>query len=330
MGKVEVKSDKCETPTGGGVRKMAADIISIKNTDLTKYDPEKGLKSVAVAEAAEKHWARAKDAAKLFEAVNAKILEQAKYVVWRDGVTRQGQRSDLFQNSNKLPGSDPGHVVAHRWRKSFCVKAEGKTVIDQTKLGNAQEEAGHRAKRICEQENDGTVRGTEGTGEVELYTPAKYIDAARLVLGEIDLDPASNDIAQKTVKAAKYFTVETNGLNRQWKGRVWLNPPYHRELLPAFVDKMVAEVEAKRVTAAVMLTNNCTDTEWFAKAHEACAAICFTKGRVKFMRPNGLEVAPTQGQAIFYFGDDIERFESVFFKIGFGMIPKWDFEEDAK
>jgi len=309
-----------------------AKVVPIKKTDLTNYDPEKGLKSIAVAEAAEKHWARARDPAKLFEAVEHKLREQRFFVAWYDAqewskgaATPRGDRTvtafvaDVFGlKRDDDTGINAAVKRTSRWRAALKSDED---------FGCALEDAQGQCRRICEQEAIGTVRGTEGTGEVELYTPARYIEAARAVLGEIDLDPASNDIAQKTVKASKYFTVKTDGLKRQWKGRVWLNPPYHRDLLPAFVDKMVAEVDAKRVTAAIMLTNNCTDTEWFGMALSSCAAVCFTKGRIKFERPNGKKVLPTQGQTFFYFGGDVERFESVFFSIGFGMIPKWDFQE---
>lgn len=54
------------------------------NTDLTQYDPERGLKSVAVAEAAEKHFARAKDADGLYEAIKAKLMAQRDFVLWWD------------------------------------------------------------------------------------------------------------------------------------------------------------------------------------------------------------------------------------------------------
>jgi ParB family chromosome partitioning protein len=53
------------------------------------------------------------------------------------------------------------------------------------------------------------------TGVPEWYTPPEYIEAARAVRGEIDLDPASSDIAQKTVKALHYFTLDDDGLNRR-------------------------------------------------------------------------------------------------------------------
>ena len=46
----------------------------------------------------------------------------------------------------------------------------------------------------------------------EWYTPAKYIEAARKVMGGIDLDPATCELANKTVKATKYHTKENNGL----------------------------------------------------------------------------------------------------------------------
>jgi hypothetical protein len=47
-------------------------------------------------------------------------------------------------------------------------------------------------------------------------------------LGEIDLDPASNALAQSWIKAGNFFTIEDDGLKQQWFGRVWCNPPYGR------------------------------------------------------------------------------------------------------
>jgi hypothetical protein len=114
-----------------------------------------------------------------------------------------------------LPAADPGKDVIARWRERLCTKvASNQWRVDQAKLATAIQDAGHRCVRICEQENMGTVRGTEGTGEFERYTPAQYIEAARSVMGTIDLDPATSKHAQKTVRAKRFFTAEDDGLAR--------------------------------------------------------------------------------------------------------------------
>lgn len=295
---------------------------------LAHYDPEKGLKTIAVSEAAEKHFARAKDATQLFKAIETKLTAQREFVLWWDGQgdKRGGDGSNQHGKSKRrstatLAGKDgiPMRHVIERWRKK---------TKDTKSFRIALEEAQHRCQRICEQEKISTVRGTEGTGEFERYTPPEYITAARKALGVIDLDPASNKIAQRTVKAKKFFTVKDDGLKQQWNGRVFLNPPYHRDLAPEFIQKLVDEIKAGRVKEAILLTNNSTDTDWFCVAQDACQAICFTHGRIKFTQPNGVEVLPTQGQAFFYFGKNIKRFAEAFSGIGFGMKSAFRFEGD--
>jgi phage N-6-adenine-methyltransferase len=162
------------------------------------------------------------------------------------------------------------------------------------------------------------VRGTGGTGQNEWFTPAKYIALARQVLGEIDLDPATHETAQATIQAKQFFTKADNGLAQKWHGRVWLNPPY--TFVADFVSKMVAERQAGRVSAAIMLTHNYTDTTWFHEAQAAANAICFTRGRVDFYKLDGDIAKPTQGQAFFYFGNDFLTFEARFKEIGF-VVP---------
>lgn len=161
------------------------------------------------------------------------------------------------------------------------------------------------------------VRGTFGTGENEWYTPGQHIELARQVLGTIELDPASSHVANQTVKAERFFSQETNGLEKEWAGNVWLNPPYAQPAIAQFADKMVAEWQSGRVAAAIVLTHNYTDTAWFQTLARAAAAICFTRGRVRFVSPAGELAAPTQGQAFFYFGPETDIFADVFGQIGF-------------
>lgn len=164
---------------------------------------------------------------------------------------------------------------------------------------------------------DKHVRGTFGTGENEWYTPDKHLELARSVLGGFDLDPASSPIANERVKASTIFTEADNGLDKPWAGNVWLNPPYAQPAIAHFADKMVTEWERGEVTGAIVLTHNYTDTAWFQKLARSATAICFTRGRVRFVSPSGELAAPTQGQAFFYFGHDVGLFAKSFADTGF-------------
>jgi phage N-6-adenine-methyltransferase len=163
----------------------------------------------------------------------------------------------------------------------------------------------------------GPVRGTQGTGDNEWFTPVEHIERARQVLGEIDLDPASHVKAQKRVRATQFFTKSDDGLKREWRGKVWLNPPYVQPDIELFVDKLLLELSAGRATEAILLTHNYTDTAWFQKAAGCSAMICFTRGRIAFESPTGEVAAPTQGQAFTYFGENVARFAEFFRPIGF-------------
>lgn len=160
-----------------------------------------------------------------------------------------------------------------------------------------------------------------GTGENEWYTPAKYIEMVRKLFGAIDLDPASSTLANETVQATLYFTEEDNGLERDWLGAVWLNPPYSQPHIYNFVEKLVSEYAVGNVDEAVMLTHSYTDTRWFQLAAKYCTAVCFTTGRIAFESPTGEKAAPTQGQAFLYFGDNTEEFARLFSEIGFVIYP---------
>lgn len=63
------------------------------------------------------------------------------------------------------------------------------------------------------------------SGNNEWYTPPKFIELARQVMGGIDLDPATSEVANRVVQAPKIFTAEDDGRAQQWSGRVWMNPP---------------------------------------------------------------------------------------------------------
>lgn len=160
------------------------------------------------------------------------------------------------------------------------------------------------------------VNRTSFTGNNQWFTPDFYMEMVRDVLGSIDLDPASHPLAQERICATHFFTEDDDGLSKDWFGKVWLNPPYAQPAIGHFVDKMLMEAASGRIEEAIMLTHNYTDTGWFQKAARAATAICFTKGRIKFVSSDGEIAAPTQGQAFFYFGSDPGIFFDVFGGIG--------------
>lgn len=278
----------------------------------------------------------------------ARLALRLKPVIAEKAKEQQGERTDICQNSDrssidtkrelaKLAGvshdtiAKVEHIEEEAPEPVVTASRQGRISVNAayqvTKLEpEEQEEIAHRIEHIEEEpEETATPKAivqevvnrphvSYNSGNNEWYTPADIIEAARAVMGSIDIDPASNDIAQKVVKAKIYYTAETNGLNKKWTGNVWLNPPYASELIGKFVDKLIKEQE--HYEQAIILVNNATETEWFRKIISIASAVCFPKGRVKFYLPDGKTGAPLQGQAILYIGASPKKFTDMFLKVG--------------
>lgn len=150
----------------------------------------------------------------------------------------------------------------------------------------------------------------------EWYTPANVIAHARNVFGGvIDLDPATNQAAQAVINATTYYTKADNGLRQPWHGNVWLNPPYSMPLIAQFVDRALDAYASREINAAIILTNNSSDTRWFQALLRRCP-VCLPAGRLDFWRANQQSFAARQGQAIFYMGIDRPKFVREFSVIG--------------
>ena len=151
----------------------------------------------------------------------------------------------------------------------------------------------------------------------EWYTPAWIIELARTVMGDIDLDPASCTEAQKTVQARDFYTRTEDGLNQEWKGRVWLNPPYSDRNLHVWVKSMITEYQAGNVTEAILLLPAHTETAMAQMALMESNGICFLNKRVKFINPDGSERKnPMNGSMLVYFGSNLSMFEKICQKHG--------------
>lgn len=157
----------------------------------------------------------------------------------------------------------------------------------------------------------------------EWYTPAKYIEAARAVMGSIDLDPASCALANETVKAARYYSKEENGLAQPWKTKsLWLNPPYGRMYkstgTSAFVSKLISEYNWGNVEQACILTMMGMYASWFFKLLQF--PVCFLHEKPLFNLADGTKTEHGFAACLTYLGPNEQKFIEVFSQ--FGTIAK--------
>lgn len=95
--------------------------------------------------------------------------------------------------------------------------------------------------------------------------------------GPFDLDPCAD---ASNARAPKFFSREEDGLSRPWFGRVWMNPPYGRQI-GKWIAKALHEVTCGNCESVVCLLPARTDTAWW---HDYCTfgEIEFIRGRLKF------------------------------------------------
>lgn len=234
-------------------------------------------------------------------------------------------RHEAFAQELKLRLESMGRPTPSSLSPGFYVEA-AKSLGTRTAVERGDEDAIRLTGDALDKAEDehwtvSTMRENHralGTGENEWYTPQDVLEDVRELFGGIGLDPASSEVAQAYVKAERHFTREDDALAQAWDANtVFLNPPYSRDLIGAFVKKLTGEFRANRFTEAILLTHNYTDTEWFHVAESEAAAICFTRGRIKFVSPDGELAAPTQGQAFFYYGPRVQEFQEAFGHRGF-------------
>ncbi len=156
----------------------------------------------------------------------------------------------------------------------------------------------------------------------EWFTPATYLQSVRDFFGEIDLDPASNAIANETVQAKEIYTANDNGLALPWNGRVFVNPPYGTDsgqsVAGQFCCKALEEHAAGNASEVIILVNSVHSQKWQAPLYDY--AVCLVDHRIKFVNGDGGENENPTFQNIFiYLGPRKEDFAAIFSKFGYVM-----------
>jgi len=115
---------------------------------------------------------------------------------------------------------------------------------------------------------------TEKTSDTWI-TP-RYVTSA---LGEFDLDPcAHTDMPH--IHAKMCYTIIDDGLQQEWKGRVWMNPPYSKA--KEFMKKL-----ANHGNGIAFIYTRVETKMFFDYVWDKGDAVFFFKGRVKCIRENG-------------------------------------------
>ncbi len=116
-----------------------------------------------------------------------------------------------------------------------------------------------------------TLDNPNHEGQTDTWlTPLSLVES----LGKFDFDPCGYP-GHNTAK--NMICLPDDGLLAEWQGRVWLNPPYGRN-----IGKWLNKLE--RYNDGIALVFARTDTKWFQNLKPD--AIFFIKGRIAFLKPD--------------------------------------------
>lgn len=242
----------------------------------------------------------------------------------RGEVKRLGGDTSGVEYSNTASAADLGlrRDEIHEARQLRDAELQSPGVIESV-IFEQVERGEEPTKAAIRQAAEAVTRPfvANNSGKTEWYTPERVLEAARAVLGGFDLDPASSEDANRNVRAERIFTAEDDGLAQDWPiGRIWMNPPYAAGLVDRFVSRFCDEI--RRGSTGIVLVNNATETGWFHDLLAVATAVCFPKGRIRFICPDeGDKGTPLQGQAIIYCGSEPEKFKAEFGDRGTVLCP---------
>ena len=137
-------------------------------------------------------------------------------------------------------------------------------------------------------------------------SPADFLEKLYTVIGaaEFDLDPCSPGRHRSRVRARSHFDEADNGLAHPWKGTIYMNPPYGREIAH-WTGKALDEVASRRAKFVIGLLPARTDTAGWHRDIARHADIWFLNGRLAF--GDGAQPSPFASAIIFWGATDGHR-----------------------
>lgn len=117
-------------------------------------------------------------------------------------------------------------------------------------------------------------------------TPWNIVHALEEEFGPFELDPCCEP---HTAKAPRYYTVDVDGLNQPWLGRVFVNPPYSDPR--PWCERAVQSIDSGEADLVVMLLPAAVDTAWFHEVIWPRFELRFWRGRIRFLGWRGTAIA---------------------------------------
>lgn len=189
----------------------------------------------------------------------------------------------------------------------------------------------------------------------EWYTPATYAFHAKMLMGSIDLDPASHPDANVLIEADRFYTKEDDGMRQPWWGNVFLNPPGGLDddgepLVPQFWARLTAMWALTLVQQAIWIGYSLEQLQTLQTATvRGCSCvrhgsplrfpICYPSKRIAFIeneakkalriekllakgkKPNQ-KSQPSHANYIAYLGPRVDEFRTIFGAFGEVVVPR--------
>lgn len=150
-----------------------------------------------------------------------------------------------------------------------------------------------------------------GRSQVRI-TPRAIVDT----LGPFDLDPCAADPRPWDCARENFCT---QGLEKPWVGRVWLNPPFNRYEVGDWVIKLAEHGHG------IALLHARTEAKWFEPIWNFAVGILFLADRIKFYRPDGSLAPANSGAPVCLVAFSREDFRRLLgSRIDGNLVHAWD------